>query len=158
MGCARMPLAATAAGSSSSCRSRTSIPLIVLAALAREDVAVRRLELRLRPLEAMFFALADDSAQPSPEESESSLKHRLIERRGRRSLARVPDRATQPGLKLAPRVLALLCVLGPFAFAAILESPTGAPADTIFGVSVHSSGFAVPLVVLTFARCGDSRC
>ena len=53
--------------------------------------------------------------------------------------------------QLAPRVLALLCVLGPFAFAAILKSQTGAPADTIFGVWVHSSGFAIPLVVLAFA-------
>jgi len=53
--------------------------------------------------------------------------------------------------QLAPRVLALLCVLSPFAFAAILNSQTGSPADTIFGVWVHSSGFAIPLVVLAFA-------
>ena len=48
-------------------------------------------------------------------------------------------------------MLALLCVLGPFAFAVILNSQTGSPADTIFGVWVHSSGFAIPLVVLAFA-------
>ena len=53
--------------------------------------------------------------------------------------------------QLAPRVLALLCVLGPFAFTAILKSQTGSPSDTIFGVWVHSSGFAIPLVVLAFA-------
>ena len=32
-------------------------------ALGREDVAVRRLDLRLSPLESMFFALTDDAAQ-----------------------------------------------------------------------------------------------
>ena len=48
-------------------------------------------------------------------------------------------------------MLALLCVLGPFAFAVILNSQTGSPSDTIFGVWVHSSGFAIPLVVLAFA-------
>jgi ABC-2 type transport system permease protein len=53
--------------------------------------------------------------------------------------------------QLPCRALALLCVLGPFAFAVILGSQTGSPADTIFGVWVHSSGFAIPLVVLAFA-------
>ncbi len=51
----------------------------------------------------------------------------------------------------ASRALALLCVLGPFAFTVILRSQTGTPSDTIFGVWVHSSGFAIPLVVLAFA-------
>jgi ABC-2 type transport system ATP-binding protein len=36
-------------------------------ALGQEDVAVRRLELRLSPLEAMFFALTNDSAQQPDE-------------------------------------------------------------------------------------------
>jgi ABC-2 type transport system permease protein len=53
--------------------------------------------------------------------------------------------------QLPSRVLALLCVLGPFAFTVILKSQTGSPSDTIFGVWVHSSGFAIPLVVLAFA-------
>jgi ABC-2 type transport system permease protein len=48
-------------------------------------------------------------------------------------------------------VLALLCVLGPFVFTVILKSQSGSPSDTIFGVWVHSSGFAIPLVVLAFA-------
>ena len=50
--------------------------------------------------------------------------------------------------QLATRVLALLCVLGPFAFAAILQAQSASPADTLFGVWAHSSGFAVSLVVL----------
>ena len=53
--------------------------------------------------------------------------------------------------QLATRVLALLCVLGPFAFAAILQAQSASPADTLFGVWAHSSGFAVSLVVLGFA-------
>lgn len=53
--------------------------------------------------------------------------------------------------QLPSRVLALVCVLAPFAFAAILNSQTGSPSDTIFGVWVHSSGFAIPLVVLAFS-------
>jgi ABC-2 type transport system permease protein len=53
--------------------------------------------------------------------------------------------------QLPSRVLALLCVLGPFVFAGILKSQAGSPSDTIFGVWVHSSGFAIPLVVLAFA-------
>jgi ABC-2 type transport system permease protein len=53
--------------------------------------------------------------------------------------------------QLATRVLALLCLLGPFAFAAILQAQSASPADTLFGVWAHSSGFAVSLVVLGFA-------
>jgi ABC-2 type transport system permease protein len=53
--------------------------------------------------------------------------------------------------QLPARLLALVCVLAPFAFTAILQSQTGSPSDTIFGVWVHSSGFAIPLVVLAFA-------
>jgi ABC-2 type transport system permease protein len=53
--------------------------------------------------------------------------------------------------QLATRVLALICVLGPFAFAGVLRIQSGSPADTLFGVWVHSTGFAVSLVVLGFA-------
>jgi ABC-2 type transport system permease protein len=53
--------------------------------------------------------------------------------------------------QLATRLLALLCVAGPFAFAGILKVQSGTPADTLFGVWVHSSGFAISLVVLGFA-------
>lgn len=55
--------------------------------------------------------------------------------------------------QVATRVLALVCVLGPLAFAAILQTQTGAPADTMFGVWVHSSGYAISLVLLSF--CGS---
>ncbi len=49
------------------------------------------------------------------------------------------------------RLIALVCVVGPFAFAAVLSLQSGVPADTLFGVWVHSSGFAVSLVVLGFS-------
>ena len=53
--------------------------------------------------------------------------------------------------QLSTRLLALLCALGPFAFAGVLGAQSGSPADTLFGVWVHASGFAVSLVVLGFA-------
>lgn len=53
--------------------------------------------------------------------------------------------------QLSTRLLALLCVLGPFAFAAVLGAQSGSPADTLFGAWVHGSGFAISLVVLSFA-------
>src|SRR5581483_113562 len=46
------------------------------------------------------------------------------------------------------RVVALLCLVVPFIFAALLKVHSGAPTDTLYGVWVHSSGFAVSLVVL----------
>ena len=53
--------------------------------------------------------------------------------------------------QLAPRLLALICVLGPLAFAGVLKVQSGSPADSLYGVWVHSSGFALSLVVLGFA-------
>jgi ABC-2 type transport system permease protein len=53
--------------------------------------------------------------------------------------------------QLPTRLLALLAVLGPFAFAALLKVQSGTPADALFGAWVHTSGFAVSLVTLGFA-------
>jgi ABC-2 type transport system permease protein len=53
--------------------------------------------------------------------------------------------------QIAPRLLALVCVLGPFAFAGVLKVQSGSPADSLYGVWVHSSGFALSLVVLGFS-------
>ena len=53
--------------------------------------------------------------------------------------------------QIAIRLLALVCLLGPFVFAAILKVQAGSPTDTLYGVWVHSSGFAVSLVLLAFA-------
>jgi ABC-2 type transport system permease protein len=52
--------------------------------------------------------------------------------------------------QLSTRALALVCALGPIAFAAILALQSGVPADTLLGVWVHSSGYATPFVVLGF--------
>jgi ABC-2 type transport system permease protein len=53
--------------------------------------------------------------------------------------------------QLAPRLLAVVCLLGPFAFAGVLKVQSGSPADSLYGVWVHSSCFALSLVVLGFA-------
>lgn len=49
------------------------------------------------------------------------------------------------------RLVPLVCVLAPFAFAGVLRIQSGVPADTLFGVWAHTSGFAVSLVILSFA-------
>jgi ABC-2 type transport system permease protein len=49
------------------------------------------------------------------------------------------------------RVLTGLCLVAPLLFVAILKIQSTVPGDTIFGRWVHTSGFAVPLVVLSFA-------
>ena len=53
--------------------------------------------------------------------------------------------------QLAIRLIALVCILGPFLFAGILKVQSGSPTDTLYGIWVHSSGFAVSLVLLAFA-------
>ena len=53
--------------------------------------------------------------------------------------------------QLPTRLLAVVCVLGPFAFAGILKVQSGLPSDTLFGVWARSSGSATALVVLGFA-------
>jgi ABC-2 type transport system permease protein len=55
------------------------------------------------------------------------------------------------GSQLAVRLLVLVCAIGPFAFSALLKVQRGTPADALFGAYVHSSGFAVSLVVMGFA-------
>jgi ABC-2 type transport system permease protein len=55
------------------------------------------------------------------------------------------------GAQLVTRLLVVVCVVGPFAFAAVLKVQSGTPSDALFGVWVHSSGFAVSLVILGFA-------
>jgi len=53
--------------------------------------------------------------------------------------------------QLIVRLLAIAAVACPFAFAAVLKVQSGTPNDALFGVYVHSSGFAVSLVLLAFA-------
>lgn len=53
--------------------------------------------------------------------------------------------------QMSTRVIALILIAGPFLFAAVLKFQSGVPGDTLFGVWVHSSGFAISLVVLSFA-------
>jgi ABC-2 type transport system permease protein len=53
--------------------------------------------------------------------------------------------------QLPTRLLPVVCVLAPFAFIGVLKIQSAVPQDTLFGRWVHVSGFAVPLVVLSFA-------
>jgi len=53
--------------------------------------------------------------------------------------------------QLTTRVLVLVCAIGPLAFAAVLKVQSGTPSDALFGVWVHTSGFAISLVILGFA-------
>jgi ABC-2 type transport system permease protein len=53
--------------------------------------------------------------------------------------------------QLAVRLVALVAVLSPFVFGAILRVQSGSPTDTLYGVWVHSSGFAMSLLLLAFA-------
>ncbi len=55
------------------------------------------------------------------------------------------------GAQLISRLLVIVCIVGPFAFAAVLKVQSSTPSDALFGVWVHSSGFAVSLVILAFA-------
>jgi ABC-2 type transport system permease protein len=49
------------------------------------------------------------------------------------------------------RLLVMVCALGPFVFGVLLKIQSGTPSDALFGVWVHTSGFAISLVVLGFA-------
>jgi ABC-2 type transport system permease protein len=53
--------------------------------------------------------------------------------------------------QVSTRVLALVCALAPLAFAVIVSGQSGVPSDSLLGVWVHSSGYAVSFVVLGFA-------
>ena len=48
------------------------------------------------------------------------------------------------------RTIAVLAVIGPFLAVAVLHVQSATPGDTAFGQWVHSSGLAIPLVVLGF--------
>lgn len=53
--------------------------------------------------------------------------------------------------QLAIRLMALVCALAPFVAGALIKIQGGSPSDTLYGVWVHSSGFALSLFILAFA-------
>jgi ABC-2 type transport system permease protein len=53
--------------------------------------------------------------------------------------------------QLQLRALVVICVGAPIVFVAVLKIQSTVPGDTLFGRWLHTSGFAVPLVVLSFA-------
>jgi ABC-2 type transport system permease protein len=58
---------------------------------------------------------------------------------------------TKIASQLIPRLTALACLLGPFAFAAFIETQSQVPVDWLFGRWVQTSGFAVAFVMLGVA-------
>ena len=133
-------------------------------ALGEARIAIRRLELRVSPLESMFFALTSDDARARANSSRTSSPSGCSRAHDRPSPApvsgptreRSPPRASATSTstelqklraQLTTRLLALLAVLGPFAFAVLLKVQSGTPADALFGAWVHTSGFAVSLVI-----------
>lgn len=73
-------------------------------------------------------------------------------RRGFGALAAYRAERRKLRAQLATRVLALVCGLAPFAFGLVLSLQSGVPGDTLLGVWVHESGYAMAFVVLGF--CG----
>ena len=61
------------------------------------------------------------------------------------------EHSTLTTAQIKAHVVLAACVLGPFAFAAVIRLQSSLPEDTLFGRSVRQSGFAVPLVILGFA-------
>jgi ABC-2 type transport system permease protein len=55
------------------------------------------------------------------------------------------------GAQLKVWAVLAVCVVGPFAFVATMQTQSSTPDDTLFGRWVKTSGFAVPLVILGFA-------
>jgi ABC-2 type transport system permease protein len=53
--------------------------------------------------------------------------------------------------QLSTRLLAVIVVVGPFAFALLLKVQSATPSDALFGAYVHTSGLAISLVTLGFA-------
>jgi ABC-2 type transport system permease protein len=53
--------------------------------------------------------------------------------------------------QLLPRLTAVVCLVGPFAFTLFINTQTQVPADSLFGRWVHVSGFSIPFVTLNFA-------
>lgn len=49
------------------------------------------------------------------------------------------------------RYALLFCLLGPLLIVLVLNSQQRAPKDNLYGRQIHASGYAVPLLVLTFA-------
>ena len=133
--------------------------------LGHAGVAIRRLELMVSPLESMFFALTSDTDPGSgggragrtrAGRPVSALASDVAVVRGparRAGGVRAAYRTERRKLsnQLATRLLALVCVLGSVRVRGVLKVQSGSPADTLYGVWVHSSGFAVSLVVLGFS-------
>ncbi len=126
-------------------------------------VAIRRLDLLVSPLETMFFALTSDGAPldglgaggarrggtggPMSGGAMSTDRARSAATAASRPLGgedpiwnACRTELQKLGAQLTSRLLVVVCIAGPFAFAAVLKVQSGTPSDALFGVWVHSSG------------------
>jgi len=128
-------------------------------ALGRADIAVRSLERQDRSLESLFLRLTSDASdatapaliqrgEPVPAGG-ARVAHGAMTARGVLASLRM-EWAKLAAQRKTWAVLAT-CLAGPFAFAVAMKLQSSLPEDTLFGRSVKTSGFALPLVVLGFA-------
>lgn len=117
-------------------------------ALGARGLAIRGLEPVVGPLQALFDHLTsrcDELAAAATVSVPAPIRETRPERGAVRRAFRTERR------KLAAALGVRVLALAPFAFAAVLKLQSGVPGDTLFGVWVHGSGLALPLVVLGFA-------
>ena len=74
-----------------------------------------------------------------------------IERRGASVWDVYRVEARKLSSQILVRIALAVCVLGPFVFLAIIKTQGTLPADTLFGRWLHTSGYALPFVMLGFA-------
>lgn len=58
---------------------------------------------------------------------------------------------TKLGAQLKTQAVVVVVIVAPFLFVAVEKAQSTSPTDTLFGRWVHTSGFAIPLVALSFA-------
>ena len=145
--------------------------------LGRAGIAVRSMRLEVPPLAALFFRLVEGDPVPTGGTGDdAAASDRTLTGRDTEPLPAHPPDPSDPtgggpaphrsrvgvgtvfGRELArlaarrvPRAVLAVCLVAPFLFVGLLSAQSAVPSDTLFGRWVHESGFALPLVVLSFA-------
>ena len=103
-------------------------------------------------LESLFLELTERGARSSSDNAIDDMPDRagcLLTVNGVATVAGIEWSKLMAQLKV--RLVLVVCVASPFAFAVAMRVQSSVPTDTLFGRTVTESGFAVPLVVLGFA-------
>ena len=123
-------------------------------ALGRAGVGIRSIAPGTSPLRVLFARLTDvpDGLARPPRTAEAPAP--ASERGPRMTVAdvlavcAVEARKLRAQIKL--KVLAAVCIVGPWLFALAVKSAGSLPADTLYGRWILQAGAALPLLVLTF--------